>query len=294
MPGVDAARRALPGRRGGRVPARRADAAGRLPRRPHALRGAAARRGPAAARAGRGRGRRRAGGRARAAAGLDARRAAARRRRGALPRRGDRARARERRADRVGARRTGCSRPSPDLSPRSSIRLAPGADRGAVDAPAARARRAARSRSAARRRATRAFLGVLAAVLRGVGLAVGLVCLYALVQALAMTARERRGAVALLRASGADARDGRARAGGRGARRRGARPRSAGVVLEALVLGPLVARLAAGFAALPLGADARAGRCSSPAACSRWPPPRPRSSRRRVLREPVVAGLREE
>ena len=49
-----------------------------------------------------------------------------------------------------------------------------------------------------------AFLGVLAAVLRGVGLAVGLVCLYALVQALAMTARERRGAVALLRACGGD------------------------------------------------------------------------------------------
>ena len=52
-----------------------------------------------------------------------------------------------------------------------------------------------------------AFLAVLAAVLRGVGLAVGLVCLYALVQALTVTARERRGAVALLRACGADAPD---------------------------------------------------------------------------------------
>ena len=138
-----------------------------------------------------------------------------------------------------------------------------------------------------------AFLAVLAAVLRGVGLAVGLVCLYALVQALTMTARERRGAVALLRAVGADGP--RRRLGARRARRSRwrCRPRSRGIALEVIAFGPLVARLAAGFAALPLsptlgqialvvgGLLALAVLATALVA-------------RRVLREPVVAGLREE
>ncbi len=134
---------------------------------------------------------------------------------------------------------------------------------------------------------------MLAAVLRGVGLAVGLVCLYALVQALTMTARERRGAVALLRACGGDAR-------------------------------AVATVLAGAAAAVALPAARRRDRCSSGRCSGRswrgWPPasrrcrspPRPATSRsccsacsrcppaatalvaRRVLREPVVAGLREE
>ncbi len=175
---------------------------------------------------------------------------------------------------------TGCSRADPDLEPagrRPARRPAPTARAVTRGCEALGAR--ARSRSAARHDRQRAFLAVLAAVLRGVGLAVGLVCLYALVQALAMTARERRGAVALLRACGADARDRRARAGRRRRGRRAARPRSPAWCSRSSVLGPLVARLAAGFAVAAARARRRPGRARRRAACSRSPRPRPRSSR---------------
>ena len=214
-----------------------------------------------------------------------------RRRRGALPRRGRRARARERRPDRAGCSPTGCSR-APDLDPQLVVRLEPGRRPRRGDARADRARRRAAAASAPPR-PQRAFLAVLAAVLRGVGLAVGLVCLYALVQALTMTARERRGAVALLRACGGDAPDGRARAGGRGRRGRGPGgdrrgPARAGRVRAArrAARGRLrrrsrsrrrpgqVALVAVGLLALAAAATALVAR--------------------RVLREPVVAGLREE
>ena len=137
-----------------------------------------------------------------------------------------------------------------------------------------------------------AFLGVLASVLRGVGLAVGLVCLYALIQALAMTARERRGAVALLRACGADART--VAAVFAGAALVVAVPAAiAGLLLEWLAFGPLVARLAAGYAALPLAptfgqvALVLGGLVLLAAGATAL-------VARRALREPVVAGLREE
>ena len=106
---------------------------------------------------------------------------------------------------------------------RSSCAWSAGAD-PAAGAPASWSRSARRPRRVgAAQTDNAAFLAVLAAVLRGVGLAVGLVCLYALVQALTVTARERRGAVALLRALGADGADGRPRA--RGRRGRGGGPR---------------------------------------------------------------------
>jgi len=179
----------------------------------------------------------------------------------------------------------------PDLNPQVVVRLKSGADpaavtRGLVDLGATlRPVGAAQTDNAA-------FLAVLAAVLRGVGLAVGLVCLYALVQALTITARERRGAVALLRAVGADGPSvGLVLAGAAIAV---AIPAAvAGVFLEVVAFGPLVARLAAGFAALPLaptpgqialvvgGLLALAVVATALVA-------------RRVLREPVVAGLREE
>ncbi len=137
-----------------------------------------------------------------------------------------------------------------------------------------------------------AFLGVLAAVLRGVGLAVGLVCLYALVQALATTARERRDAVALLRACGGDAQTVARVLGGAAAVV--ALPGALlGVALELTVLGPVVARLAAGFADLPIAPSAGqvalvvAGLSVLAAAATAL-------VARRVLREPVIAGLREE
>ena len=143
-----------------------------------------------------------------------------------------------------------------------------------------------------------------------------------------MTARERRGAVALLRACGGDATPSRSccrrRGGGRGA----GRDRSASL-LELAVFGPLVARLAAGFASLPLAPTAgqvalvvggllalaarrdrarrppraaradrrgaeggvrRAAAARSLRRCARSPP-RPRRLRRRRRRERAAGGL---
>ncbi|HEY4098869.1 MAG TPA: FtsX-like permease family protein [Baekduia sp.] len=137
-----------------------------------------------------------------------------------------------------------------------------------------------------------AFLGVLAGLLRVVALSVALVCLHALLSALALTARERRGAVATLRAAGADARALRRLLGGAAAAVV-APALLVAIVLEALVLAPLVARLAAGYAELPLGASvgqvalvaaALLGLSAVAAALTG----------RRLTREPIVAGLREE
>jgi ABC-type antimicrobial peptide transport system permease subunit len=179
----------------------------------------------------------------------------------------------------------------PGLDPSLAVRLEAGADRAAVTRELVELGAPPQSASAATTRNAQ-FLGVLAAVLRGVGLAVGLVCLYALVQALAMTARERRGAVALLRACGAD--------GSTvalvllGAAAAVALPGAVlGVVLEMTVMGPLVARLAAGFASLPIAPGAGqvalvvAGLLALAAVATAL-------VARRVLREPVVAGLRED
>jgi len=179
----------------------------------------------------------------------------------------------------------------PDLGSTISVRLAPGADRAEVERRLAALGAPPQAVGGATTR-NAAFLGVLATVLRGVGLAVGLVCLYALIQALAMTARERRGAVALLRTCGADARTIATVLAG--AALVVALPAAvAGVVLEWLVLGPLVARLAAGFAALPLAPSGGeialvvGGLALLAAAATAL-------VARRTMREPVIAGLREE
>jgi hypothetical protein len=179
----------------------------------------------------------------------------------------------------------------PGLEPSLVVRLSPGADRGQVTRRLSEIGAAPRAASAATTR-NGDFLAVLTSVLRGVGLAVGLVCLYALVQALTMTTRERRGAVALLRACGGDARAvATVLAGAAGAV---ALPAAlAGVLLEWAVFGPLVARLAAGFASLPLSpapghvAIVLLGLLALTAGATAV-------VARRVLREPVVAGLREE
>ncbi len=178
---------------------------GRLPRRPHRVRGAAARRGPAAARP-TGRPRSASASPTRSGCGR-ARRSPSRSRAAARP--ASASAASSGRSSTTGGSRTcGPARllaAQPDVGSTISVRLAPGADRAGRGAR--RSPRSARRRGPPPAATTRnaAFLGVLATVLRGVGLAVGLVCLYALVQALAMTARERRGAVALLRACGGDA-----------------------------------------------------------------------------------------
>ena len=179
----------------------------------------------------------------------------------------------------------------PALGSTLSVALKPGADRADIDRRL-REYGAAPQPAAGATTRNAAFLGVLAAVLRGVGLAVGLVCLYALVQALAMTARERRGTVALLRACGGDERTVATVLGG--AALAVALPAAAAaVLLEWLVLGPLVARLAASFAVLPLApspgqvALVAGGLLALAAAATAV-------VARRTLREHVIAGLREE
>ncbi|MBA2239808.1 MAG: FtsX-like permease family protein, partial [Solirubrobacterales bacterium] len=137
----------------------------------------------------------------------------------------------------------------------------------------------------------RAFLGVLADVLRVVAVVNLLICLYALVQALAVTVVERRSVIAVLRAAGA--------------RRQTVALMLLGtalavvavatplaVLLEHFLLGPIVARLAAGYADLPLNAAPLqiaaviAGLVVLAAAAAGW-------VARRAEREPIVAGLRE-
>jgi ABC-type lipoprotein release transport system permease subunit len=97
------------------------------------------------------------------------------------------------------------------------------------------------------------LVAVLRTILRAIAVVDGLVCLYALVQACALTVQERRRTVAVLRAVG----------GGAGAVRRllaGAAlalvvPAAVvGVALERFVFGPALSRLAVNYAALPLAA----------------------------------------
>jgi hypothetical protein len=171
------------------------------------------------------------------------------------------------------------------------VKLAPGADRAAVSA---RLSRLGAQPSAVGGATTRngAFLGTLAALLRAVAIIDALVCLYALVQALAMTARERRGAVALLRACGGG--DGAVAAVLAGAALAVVVPAAvAGIALQRFVLGPLVSRWAAGFADLPLSPGVgqvvlvAGGLAALTAAATAV-------VARRAMRESVVAGLREE
>jgi hypothetical protein len=179
----------------------------------------------------------------------------------------------------------------PGLSPQLAIRLAPNASRARVGAALTRLGAAPARVGGATTRNGR-FLGILAAVLRGVGLAVGLVCLYALAQALATTARERRGAVAVLRATGGDSVAVGLVLGG--AALAVALPAAlAGVVLERVAFGPLVSALAAGFAELGLAPTAGqvalvVGGLLALAALATA------LVARRAMTEPITRGLREE
>ena len=178
----------------------------------------------------------------------------------------------------------------PALSGPLALRLEPGADRDRVrrelTAIGAEPREVAGATGS-----SRGLLDALAALLRLVAMTVTLVCAISLVQALALAAAERRGAVAALRATGADAPALRRLLGGAAA----AVVVPAGllaVLLEGVVLAPLTERVAAGYADLPLRTSPGqvlllmgvlallAGGASA------W-------TARRLVREPVVAGLRE-
>jgi ABC-type lipoprotein release transport system permease subunit len=129
-----------------------------------------------------------------------------------------------------------------------AVRAAPGADRATID----RGLRALGAQPVAVGGATSSdatLLATLAALLRVLAGVTGLVCLYALVQGLALTALERRQTIAVLRAGGAAPRTvGLLLAGIVLA---AAVPAAAiGLAVQSVVLAPLVGRMAAGYAEL--------------------------------------------
>jgi len=142
----------------------------------------------------------------------------------------------------------------PQASEQIAIRLRPNANRAAIS----RGLTALGAAPAAASTAVgtgQALIAALKAILRIVAIVNGLVCLYALIQALVLTARERRSTIAVLRACGAGS--GAVRLLLAGAAATVVVPAAlAGVLLERLALGPALARLAAGYASLALGAGA--------------------------------------
>jgi ABC-type antimicrobial peptide transport system permease subunit len=171
------------------------------------------------------------------------------------------------------------------------VRLEPGANRAAVGA---RLRdlgsEPARVGGATTRNGD--FLGVLATLLRVVAAIDALVCLYALAQALALTARERRPTLALLRATGAPATTVGAVLAGAGLAI--AVPAALlALALEHWVLAPLVGGLAAGYA--DLAARPQAGQAALVVAgLMALAVAAAAITARRAVAEPPVAGLREE
>jgi ABC-type lipoprotein release transport system permease subunit len=136
------------------------------------------------------------------------------------------------------------------------------------------------------------FLHVLAALLRSVAFLDGLVCVYALAQMLALIARERRRAVAVVRALGAS----RAQvltvfAGSALLVAVLAAP--IGIAVERLVLGPGVAELAVSYVTLSLRAGLQpivlvlAGLAVAVVTASAW-------ATRSATAEAIVVPLREE
>ncbi|HEY3189160.1 MAG TPA: FtsX-like permease family protein, partial [Solirubrobacteraceae bacterium] len=176
------------------------------------------------------------------------------------------------------------------FTPNLAVKLDPGADRAAV-ARALAERGFPPRRTAGATGRNGALLGVLGDVLRVVAGGVGLVVLYALVQALALTAAERRPTLALLRSLGAPSRTLAVVLAGAAAAL--VLPATAlAIALEELVLAPLVAGLAADYAELPLAAGpghvalVAAGLMALAGAAAAW-------VARRVRREPIAPALKE-
>jgi hypothetical protein len=136
------------------------------------------------------------------------------------------------------------------------------------------------------------FLGVLAALLRTIAVIDGLVCLYAVVQMLALTAYERRSSIALIRACGADTAQVAAVFAG-AALVVAAVAAPVAIVAERALLGPHAADLAATYATISLAAAPReiaavlAGLLVVGVAASAW-------VGRQAVRDPIVRVLREE
>lgn len=133
-----------------------------------------------------------------------------------------------------------------------AVRLRPGADAARVSR-ALRALGGEATRAAGATARGAALVAVLRSIIVSIAVVDGLVCLYALVQACALTVQERRRALAVLRACGA----------GSGALTRvlaGAAlslliPAAIlGVAIERFALGPMLSRLATDYVSLPLQA----------------------------------------
>jgi ABC-type antimicrobial peptide transport system permease subunit len=136
------------------------------------------------------------------------------------------------------------------------------------------------------------FVDVLGALLFTVAGIDGLVCLYALVQMLALTAQERRRAVAVMRACGGSRAQVTALFAG-AALTIAALAAPVALALERLAVGPLVSRLAVSYVDLPLAAGLAeslvvvAGLVAIALGAAIW-------VARDAVSEPVVVGLRDE
>jgi ABC-type lipoprotein release transport system permease subunit len=134
------------------------------------------------------------------------------------------------------------------------IRLSPGADTGHVSAALAALGAVPAAAGGATSRGA-PLVAVLRTILRAVAVVDGLVCVYALIQACALTVAERRRTVAVLRACGAGV--GAVAQLLLGAALALVVPAALlGAVLERYVLGPALSSLAASYATLPLRASA--------------------------------------
>ena len=179
-------------------------------------------------------------------------------------------------------------RADPAASPLLVIRLTPNADPAHVSS-ALRALGVAPATAGGATARGATLVDILRAIIRAVAIVDGLVCLYALIQACALTTQERRRTIAVLRSAGA----------GAAAVRRllfGAALTlliPAGIVgflLERLVLGPALSGLAANYATLPLQATAlevgvtAAGLLAAAGVAVLW-------VARQAMRESVLTGL---
>lgn len=179
----------------------------------------------------------------------------------------------------------------PGLQPQIAVRVAPGTSVSRVAAALSTGGGAPAPAGAATTRDT-SFLGTLTTLLRVVAAIDALVCLSALVQALALTARERRPLLALLRAWGASGRT-LALVLAAGATAVTVPAALIAVVLERAALAPLVGRAGAGYADLQLAASdgqallVAAGLVLLGLLAGAW-------VAARAAREAPVAGLREE
>ena len=182
-------------------------------------------------------------------------------------------------------------RAEPFLTPQIAVLLEPGATKDGVAAELRAAGFFAEPVGGVTVR-NGGFLDVLAALLRSLAGVIGLVCLYVLVQTLALTAQERRRAVAVLQTIGA-ARSQVAAVLAGSALLVAVCGALVGIVLERFVVGPAASGLAASYVSLPLVAGAREaalvtlGLAVLGLLAAAW-------VARTAIRRPIVAGLRED